>query len=69
MKDLLAEFWNDESGVTAIEYGLIAGLVGALLIVVLGSLGERLEGLFTALNDRIAEVEADVASGPPDTEP
>ena len=67
MRNLLAKLWKDESGVTAIEYGLIAGLVGALLIVVLGALGERLEGVFTALNDRLSEVQEDIAAGPPDT--
>jgi pilus assembly protein Flp/PilA len=69
MGKLLAKLWKDESGVTAIEYGLIAGLVGALLIVTLGALGERLEGIFGALNERLEEVEDDIAAGPPDGTP
>ena len=69
MKTLLAKLWKDESGVTAIEYGLIAGLVGALLIVTLGAVGERLEGIFGALNDRLTQVEDDIAAAPPDSTP
>ena len=28
MKDQIIKFWRDEEGATAIEYGLIAGLIG-----------------------------------------
>jgi pilus assembly protein Flp/PilA len=37
---------DDESGATAIEYGLLAALVAVVLIGVLGFLGQRLEGTF-----------------------
>ena len=33
------KFWKDESGVTAIEYGLIAALVGLAIIVGATALG------------------------------
>jgi pilus assembly protein Flp/PilA len=39
----------DESGATAIEYGLIAGLVSVAIIVALGVLGTNLETLFTSI--------------------
>ncbi len=48
-KDLI----RDESGVTAIEYGLIAGLMAALLLVVLGTFGDKLKGLFNAIADTL----------------
>ena len=40
-------FINDESGATAIEYGLIAGLVAVAIIAALTALGSSLDGLFT----------------------
>lgn len=33
MKDQIIKFWRDEEGATAIEYGLIAGLIAVGLIV------------------------------------
>jgi pilus assembly protein Flp/PilA len=40
---------KDESGATAIEYGLIAALVAVAIIVVLGTLGNELENTFNAV--------------------
>ena len=42
-------FLRDEEGVTAIEYGLIAALVGVAAIVGLNALGGNLTTLFTDL--------------------
>ncbi len=39
-------FLRDEEGVTAIEYGLIAALVGVACVVALGLLGTGLQTLF-----------------------
>lgn len=36
-------FWNDERGITAAEYGLIAGLIAVAVIMVLRTLGLQLE--------------------------
>ncbi|MCD6185034.1 MAG: Flp family type IVb pilin [Deltaproteobacteria bacterium] len=33
MKTIFMDLWKDKSGVTAIEYGLIAGLMSAVLVV------------------------------------
>src|SRR5262245_37057790 len=38
------EFLRRESGVTLIEYGLIAGLIGIACMVILGSVGSDLNG-------------------------
>ncbi len=43
MKTLISRFVKDESGVTAIEYGLIAALVGVAIIVGAGFLGDTAE--------------------------
>lgn len=47
MKTLFSRFMNDESGATAIEYGLIAALIGVGLVAILGTLSTALDGVFT----------------------
>ncbi len=46
MSKLLARFAKDESGATAIEYGLIAGLVSVVIITALTTLGTNLDTTF-----------------------
>lgn len=41
--------FNDESGATAIEYGLIAGLVSVVIIAALTTLGSNLTNVFTTV--------------------
>lgn len=43
----------DESGATAIEYGLIAALVAVVLISALTSMGTALSGKFTAITTNL----------------
>ena len=50
MKNLVARFAKDESGATAIEYGLIASLIGVAIIVGAGALGGKLNTAFTDLS-------------------
>ena len=47
----LRRFLNDETGATAIEYGLIAALVSVALITILGTLGTSLEDTFTRISE------------------
>ena len=49
MKTLFARFLKDESGVTAIEYGLIAGLVSVLILAALQLLGGNLVAVFNSI--------------------
>ena len=42
-------FWRDERGVTAIEYGLIACLMVALLVVALPTIKSSLTTIFTSI--------------------
>ena len=49
MKDQIVNFLRDEEGATAIEYGLIAGLIAVALVGVLGALSGRLQGVFQAI--------------------
>jgi pilus assembly protein Flp/PilA len=50
MKNLLACFMKDESGATAIEYGLIAAGISLAIIAVVNGLGTNLNTRFTAIN-------------------
>ena len=49
MKNLIARFVRDESGATAIEYGLIAALIAVVLIIALSTLGTALSAKFNAV--------------------
>lgn len=50
MTNLIQRFWNDEEGATAIEYGLIAGLVAVAIVTILGTLGGQLQVIFTKIS-------------------
>lgn len=56
MKRILTSLWEDESGATAIEYGLIAGIMAAVLVTVLGTFGDKLQGLFGAITTKLESV-------------
>jgi pilus assembly protein Flp/PilA len=43
----LAKFAKCESGATAIEYGLIAALIGVAIITVVNNVGTEVKGTFT----------------------
>lgn len=47
MSDRLKRFILDDSGATAIEYGLIAGLIAIALILGATAVGDSLDGIFT----------------------
>ncbi|QOT79754.1 Flp family type IVb pilin [Cupriavidus basilensis] len=53
MKNALARFLRDEQGATAIEYGLIAGLIAMGMIVGATALGNNLSTSFSNLGARI----------------
>ena len=46
MTKFISRFAKDESGATAIEYGLIAALVAVALIGVLGTMSGKISALF-----------------------
>lgn len=54
MSNLIARFVKDESGATAIEYGLIATLIALAIIVAAGSVGTNLEARFNEVRDALA---------------
>jgi pilus assembly protein Flp/PilA len=53
MKNFLSRFARDESGATAIEYGLIAAIVGVGIIAALGTLRDGLVGTFEEVSNEL----------------
>ena len=53
MKNLVARFANDESGATAIEYGLLAALIAVVIITAVTSLGRNMSTQFSTIADKI----------------
>ena len=49
MTSLLSRFAKDESGATAIEYGLIAALIAVVIITALRAIGTNLNTAFTTI--------------------
>jgi pilus assembly protein Flp/PilA len=50
---MIRKFINDESGATAMEYGLIAALVAVAAIVALEALGTSVSGMFTGVKGKL----------------
>lgn len=53
MTKLVSRFLKDESGATAIEYGLIAALISVALIAGASSLGNSLSSTFNTLSTKM----------------
>jgi pilus assembly protein Flp/PilA len=51
MKDLIQQFLRDEDGVTAIEYGLLAGLIACAIIAGATALGGDLNTAFSNIGN------------------
>jgi pilus assembly protein Flp/PilA len=50
---IVARFLKDESGATAIEYGLIAAGISLAIIAIVNGLGSNLSGKFTSINSSL----------------
>ncbi|MCJ7997284.1 Flp family type IVb pilin [Rhizobium cremeum] len=53
MTKIFARFLKDESGATAIEYGLIAALISVALITGASTLGNALDNQFTQISKEL----------------
>lgn len=51
MRNFIKRFAQDESGATAIEYGLIAALIAVVIIGTLIAIGPKLNAAFTSVSD------------------
>jgi pilus assembly protein Flp/PilA len=52
-KSAVQAFIADEDGVTAIEYGLIATLIGVAMVATAGAVGEKIHDAFQYVADHI----------------
>jgi pilus assembly protein Flp/PilA len=52
-KSSIHGFVEDETGATAIEYGLIAGLIAVAIIVATTALGSNIASLFTRISTKL----------------
>jgi pilus assembly protein Flp/PilA len=50
---MFKKFLKDESGATAIEYGLIAAAIGLMLVLVMPYLADALSGIFGQITDEL----------------
>lgn len=57
MRAMIRRFIRDEEAATAIEYALIAGLIAAVLITVLTTLGVEIKGVFEAISTALPDVD------------
>ena len=53
MSKFVTKFLKDESGATAIEYGLIVALIAVVIITAVTTLGTKLDGTFTTINGKL----------------
>lgn len=53
MNKLISRFLKDESGATAIEYGLIAAGISVAIIAVVQGIGENLTATFTTIQEAL----------------
>ena len=53
MRRILAAFIADQTGATAIEYGLIAAGISIAIIVAVNGLGSTLNGVFSNVNGQL----------------
>ncbi len=55
MTKFIAKFAKDESGATAIEYGLIAALIAVVIITAVTTLGQNIEANFSHIATKIGK--------------
>ncbi len=53
MSKFVTRFLKDESGATAIEYGLIAALIAVVLVTAVTAVGTKLSGTFDKIEAKI----------------
>jgi pilus assembly protein Flp/PilA len=53
MKKLIEDFLSDEEGATAIEYGLIAALIGVAVIAAVRAVGTNVSRTFSAIESAL----------------
>lgn len=60
---LVQKFLKDESGATAIEYGLIAALISVGIIAAATTLGSSISATFTGISGELATANSALPNG------
>jgi pilus assembly protein Flp/PilA len=63
MRNLISTFVSDESGATAIEYGLIAALVSVAAIGALSAMGTSLQTIFNTVKGELDKAKTTATTG------
>jgi len=63
MVQFIKNFWQEEEGVTAIEYGLIAALIAVVIIGALTLVGTNLNAVFQFIATKLGTVPTGGAGG------
>ncbi len=63
MMNHVMNFIQDEEGATALEYGLLAALIAAVIVASVRLLGQTLNGTFTNIEQQIAGANGGGGSG------
>ena len=53
MRAFFTKLLQDESGVTAIEYGLIAALIAVAAVTIMGTVGTNLSSTFNTVSQKL----------------
>ena len=53
MRSITQQFWKDDSGATAIEYGLIAAGISVAIIAVVNGVGSKVSGTFSSIQSQM----------------
>ena len=53
MSTVISKFLKDESGATAIEYGLIAALISVVIITAVTTVGTNLTAMFNTVGSKV----------------
>jgi pilus assembly protein Flp/PilA len=51
---MIKNFFQDESGASAVEYGLLVALIAVVIITAVTTLGTTISGMFTKVNNSIS---------------
>lgn len=47
-------FWYDEAGATAVEYGMMVALIAAVIVTIVATLGGQINTAFTTVSNALA---------------
>lgn len=62
--NLKTRFQRDETGATAVEYGIMVGLIAVAIIVVVSTLGGQLTGLFQDVSTQLGGTTTETTTTP-----